>query len=155
MLLACLDARDALLARMDRVHAFAGLHEAGDGGNAAHQADLSSAAAVMRACKAALKFVDNEILALPEATLAAYLRDEPELSVYRPTLDELAALRPHMLSPETERVLASLGEVLELPATQSTAGRGTERACSSRRVHRYRRHLASEFIQPLSVDLRS
>jgi oligoendopeptidase F len=117
VLLACLDARDALLARLDRVDAFAGLHEAGDGGNAAHQADLSNAAAVGARVQAALKFVDSEILALPEATLAAYLRDEPALSVYRPTLEELAALRPHMLSPETERVLASLGEVLDAPHT--------------------------------------
>ena len=117
VLLACLDARDALLARLDRVDAFAGLHEAGDGGNAAHQADLSKAAAVGARVRAALKFVDSEILALPEVTLAAYLRDEPALSVYRPTLDELAALRPHMLSPETERVLASLGEVLDAPHT--------------------------------------
>jgi oligoendopeptidase F len=117
VLLACLDARDALLARLDRVDAFAGLREAEDGGNAAHQADLSNAAALGARVHAAVKFVDSEILALPEGTLAAYLRDEPALSVYRPTLDELAALRPHMLSAETERVLASLGEVLDAPHT--------------------------------------
>ena len=117
VLLACLDARDALLARMERVGAFAGLREAEDGGNAAHQADLSNAAAAGARVQAALKFVDGEILALPEGTVAAYLRDEPALSVYRPTLDDLAALKPHLLSPETERVLASLGEVLDAPYT--------------------------------------
>ena len=117
VLLACLDARDALLARMERVGAFAGLREAEDGGNAAHQADLSNAAAAGARVQAALKFVDGEILALPEGTITAYLRDEPALSVYRPTLDDLAALKPHLLSPETERVLASLGEVLDAPYT--------------------------------------
>ena len=117
VLLACLDARDALLARMERVGAFAGLREAEDGGNAAHQADLSNAAAAGARVQAALKFVDGEILALPEGTVAAYLGDEPALSVYRPTLDDLAALKPHLLSPETERVLASLGEVLDAPYT--------------------------------------
>jgi oligoendopeptidase F len=117
VLLACLDARDALLARMERVGAFAGLREAEDGGNAAHQADLSNAAAAGARVQAALKFVDGEILALPEGTVAAYLRDEPALSVYRPILDDLAALKPHLLSPETERVLASLGEVLDAPYT--------------------------------------
>ena len=117
VLLACLDARDALLARLDRVSAFAGLREAEDGSNAAHQADLSNAAALGARVHAAVKFVDSEILALPAGTLAAYLRDEPALGVYRPTLDELAALKPHMLSPETERVLASLGEVLDAPHT--------------------------------------
>ncbi|HSC62003.1 MAG TPA: oligoendopeptidase F [Caldimonas sp.] len=116
-LLACLEARDALLARLDRVGAYAGLREAEDGGNAAHQADLSTAAALGARVDAAVKFVDTEILALPDGTIAAYLCDEPALAVYRPTLDELAALKPHMLSPETERMLASLGEVLDAPHT--------------------------------------
>ena len=116
-LLACLEARDALLARLDRVDAFAGLREAEDGGNTAHQADLSNAAALGARVQAALKFVDTEIVALPEGTIARYLSDNPALAVYRPTLDELAALRPHVLSPETERVLASLGEVLDAPHT--------------------------------------
>jgi oligoendopeptidase F len=117
VLLACLDARDALLARLDRVDAFAGLREAEDGGNAAHQADLSNAAAVGARVRAALKFVDSEILALPEGALAGWLRDEPALSVYRSSLDDLAALKPYMLSAETEHMLASLGEVLDAPYT--------------------------------------
>lgn len=117
VLLACLDARDELLARLDRVGTFAGLREAEDGGNPAHQADQSTAAALGARVRAATSFVDTEILALPEGTLAAWLRDEPALAVYRPTLDRLAVLKPHMLSAETERVLASLGEVLDAPYT--------------------------------------
>jgi len=117
VLLACLDARDELLARLDRVGTFAGLREAEDGGNPAHQADLSTAAALGARVRAATSFVDTEILALPEGTLAAWLRDKPALAVYRPTLDKLAVLKPHMLSAETERVLASLGEVLDAPYT--------------------------------------
>ena len=117
VLLACLDARDELLARLDRVEAFAGLREAEDGGNAAHQADQSTAAALGARVRAAMSFVDTEILALPEGTLAPWLREAPALGVYRPTLDKLAALKPHMLSAETERVLASLGEVLDAPHT--------------------------------------
>ena len=117
VLLACLDARDDVLARLDRVDAFAGLREAEDGGNAGHQADLSTAAALGARVRAAVSFVDTEILALPDGALAAWLRDEPALAVYRPTLDKLAALKPYMLSAETERVLASLGEVLDAPYT--------------------------------------
>ena len=116
-LLACLDARDELLARLERVEAFAGLREAEDGGNPGHQADQSTAAALGARVHAALTFVDTEILDLPEGTLATWLREAPALGVYRPTLDRLAALRPHRLSAETERVLASLGEVLDAPYT--------------------------------------
>jgi len=117
VLLACLDARDEVLVALDRVEAFAGLREAEDGSNAAHQADLSSAAALGARVRSAVNFVDTEILALPQGTLAAWLRDEPALAVYRPALDKLAARRPHMLAAETERVLASLGEVLDAPYT--------------------------------------
>ena len=117
VLLACLDARDDVLAALDRVGAFAGLRQSEDGGNPAHQADSSTAAALDARVRAALTFVDTEILALPEGTLAAWLREAPALAVYRPTLDKLAALKPHVLSAETERVLASLGEVLDAPYT--------------------------------------
>ncbi len=117
LLLACLDALDEVLARLDRVETFAGLREAEDGGNSGHQADQSTAAALGARMRAAVTFIDTEILALPEGTLAAWLRDEPALGVYRPTLDRLAAQKPHRLSAETERVLASLGEVLDAPYT--------------------------------------
>ena len=116
-LLACLDARDELLARLDRVDTFAGLRDAEDGSNAEHQADQSTSAALSARVRAALTFVDTEILALPAGTLAAWQRDEPALVVYRPSLDRLAALKPHRLAAETERVLASLGEVLNSPYT--------------------------------------
>jgi oligoendopeptidase F len=114
-LLACLDARDALLARLQRAYTFAGLRNAEDGGDVGRQADLAHAAAIDARVEAAIKFVDSEILALPDGTVERYLREQPLLAVHRPELDDLAALKPHMLSAETERVLAGLGEVLGAP----------------------------------------
>ena len=115
VLLACLDARDALLARLQKAYLYAGLRHAEDGADALRQSDLALAASVDARVSAALKFVDSEILALPDGTVERYLREQPLLAVHRPDLDDLAALKPHMLSPETERVLAALGEVLESP----------------------------------------
>ncbi|MBE7939753.1 MULTISPECIES: oligoendopeptidase F [Ramlibacter] len=114
-LLACLDARDRLLARLQRATTFAALRNAQDGGDPQGQADLAHAAAVEARVRAALKFVDTEILAMPEADLQGLRAAEPGLAVHRTELDELARLRPHMLSAETERVLAALGEVLHAP----------------------------------------
>ncbi len=114
-LLACLDARDALMARLQRASIFAGLRHAEDGGDPARQADQAHAAGVSARVEAALKFVDTEILALPAGTVQRFFAQEPALAVHRTDLDDLASLRPHMLSSETERVLASLGEVLEAP----------------------------------------
>jgi oligoendopeptidase F len=114
-LLACLDARDALLARVQRFCSYAYLQVAEDGGDPARQADQATAAAAEARIEAALKFVDSEILALPDGTVEAYLREQPLLAVHKTALADLAAVKPHMLSAETERVLASLGEVLESP----------------------------------------
>ena len=152
VLLACLDARDDVLAALDRAETFAGLREAEDGGDPDRQADQSTAAALGARVRAALTFVDTEILALPEGTLAAWLRDEPALAAYRPTLDRLAALKPHRLSAETEHVLASLGEVLER-AVHGLQPR-EDRRHDVRAVHRRGRRLAPELVQPLPVDLR-
>jgi len=114
-LLACLGARDALLARLQRVYAWANLRLSEDGGDAARQSEAALAAAVYARVDAAMKFVDSEILDLPEGTVARWLQDEPLLAVHRTELDDLMAVKPHMLSGETERVLASLGEVLDAP----------------------------------------
>jgi oligoendopeptidase F len=114
-LLACLDARDALMARLQKASIFAGLRNAEDGGDPARQSDLAHAAGVSARVEAAMKFVDTEILALPDGTVERFLAQEPALAVHRTDLDDLASLKPHMLSAQTERVLASLGEVLEAP----------------------------------------
>ncbi|MBI5277562.1 MAG: oligoendopeptidase F [Burkholderiales bacterium] len=114
-LLACLDARDALSARLQKAYVFAMLRNAEDGGDPARQSDLSSAAAVASRVEAAIKFVDTDILALPAGTVERFLAEQPALAVHRTDLDDLARLKPHMLSAETERVLASLGEVLDAP----------------------------------------
>jgi oligoendopeptidase F len=115
VLLACLDAREALQVALERVYAFASLRVAEDGGNHERQADLSTASALGARVRAAVKFVDSEILTLPADTLDTWLRASPALAVYGPALVKLLKQRPHMLSAETERVLASLDEVLDVP----------------------------------------
>jgi oligoendopeptidase F len=114
-LLACLDARDSLMARMQKAYIFASLRNAEDGGDPARQSDLAHAAAVSARVDAAIKFVDTEILALPAGAVQRFLGEQPALAVHRTDLDDLARLAPHMLSAETERVLASLAEVLHAP----------------------------------------
>lgn len=116
-LLACLDARDSLMARLQKASIYAGLRHAEDGGDPARQSDLAHAAGVSARVEAAMKFVDTEILALPAGTVERFVAQQPALAVHRTDLDDLASLKPHMLSAETERVLASLGEVLDAPFT--------------------------------------
>lgn len=116
-LMVCLDALDALLVRLDRAQTWAYLRLAEDGTDATHQADQSLSESVGARVRAAVNFVDTEVLSLPEGTLHRWLAEQPALGAHHPLLENLLRRKPHMLSAETERVLASLGEVLDAPYT--------------------------------------
>ena len=114
-LLACLEALEALQVRLVRVTTFAYLRNAQDGSNASHQAAVARVSALEARVEADSAFVDAEILAFPDGQLDGCMAAEPGLAAYQVMLDELLALRPHRLGAEAERVLASLGEVLDAP----------------------------------------
>ena len=59
-------------------------------------------------------FVDSEILLAPEDVLKAAVEKAKGCRVY---LQDLIAKKAHMLSPETEKVLAALGKTLDVPYT--------------------------------------
>jgi oligoendopeptidase F len=114
-LLACLDAVEALEQRFVRVSTYAHLRNAQDGTNPAYQAASARAAALGARIDSGVAFVESEILALPEGVVAQFQAAETGLAVHRVLLTDLMELRPHRLGAEAERVLASLGEVLNAP----------------------------------------
>lgn len=114
-LLDALHADEALQVKLIRVSAYARLRMAQDGSHPPAQAAVARVAALQARVEADCSFIEAEILALPEAVLQQFLREEPQLSEFSVRLSELMAKRPHRLGAETERVLAALGEVLEAP----------------------------------------
>ena len=62
-----------------------------------------------------LSFLDPEILALPEETLAAYFAEKPELKEYEVSIREVVRRRAHSLTPELEKLLASSGDMSDTP----------------------------------------
>lgn len=114
-LLAFLQARDAAAERFAKVGAYANLGLAVDGTSAAAQAMYARVTALAARIGAALSFVANEVLALPEGALEGAIEAEPALAVYRPQFDAILRRRAHMLAPEAEQALAALGEALNLP----------------------------------------
>lgn len=64
-----------------------------------------------------MAFVEPKILDLSEETLAAYLKEEPGLSLYRIWLRELMRTKAHTLSAEMEELLAATGEMRQTPET--------------------------------------
>ena len=114
-LLACLNAVESVHARLMRVGSFAHLRNAQDGSNPQHQAAMARVSALHARVGASTSFVDSEILAFPDQQLETFMAAEPGLDDFKVDLNDLVALRPHRLGADTERVLASLGEVLNAP----------------------------------------
>lgn len=115
-LLACIEAMETLQARFIRFMSYAYLLQAGDGTDPANQMAMGKAASLAARFQAETSFVRSEALALPSGTLEGYLKDEPALKDFGRMLTRMLEEKPHMLSPETEMALASLGEVLSSPS---------------------------------------
>lgn len=127
-LLACLEAQEALSLRLTRVMTFASLRLSEDGSDAEKQSDSERLSGVMARIHAALSFIDSEILALPDGVVERYLQEEPGLADFRKWLHELLERKPHQLSAETERVLASLGPVFGAPYTIYSRAKASDMA---------------------------
>lgn len=115
-LLSCLNAVESVHARLMRVSTFAHLRNAQDGTNPQYQAAMARVSALHARVGASTSFVDSEILAFADGLVEQFMAAEPGLAGFQVRLNDLLALRPHRLGADTERVLASLGEVLNAPA---------------------------------------
>lgn len=117
MLLECLEAAEELQKRVYRVASYASLKQSGDGTDAANQAMMGRAMALVSRAQAETSFVRSEALSLPDGTLESYLEVEPKLKEFERMIQKMIAEKPHILHPETEKALAALGEVLSSPST--------------------------------------
>lgn len=115
MLLACLTAQENLQSRLNHVGAYADLHLAGDSIHPENQMNASKSRDLASAVHSALSFIPSEIISLPDGMIGQYIQDQPELKEFERSLRLLLKTKPHRLTPETEKVLASFGEVLGAP----------------------------------------
>jgi len=129
-LLACLEARDALVVRAQLLATYARLRTSEDGTNPQNQANSARIGDAVSTLNAALSFISSEILDLPEGTIEQYLQEEPGLLPFRQSLEDLLETKPYRLTPETESALASLGEVFSAPYTIYNRGKLSDMAFS-------------------------
>ena len=114
-LLACLNTVEMLRQRLMRVGVFAHLRNAQDGTNPQYQAALARVGALEARLDASIAFVDSEILQQPDGTVERFLAQDSALAAHSVHLQDLLEIKRHRLSADAERVLASLGEVLDAP----------------------------------------
>lgn len=125
-LLHCLEDLDRYQQRIVRVSTFAYLRSATDATNPINQAHSSKVASAMAQISAGVSFFESEVLSIPEETLAQFMEQEQGLRDFQARLEKILQVRPHMLSPETESVLAALGEVLNAPYTIYSQSKATD-----------------------------
>lgn len=115
VLLDCLLAQEQLSMKIIKAGTYANLKQSGDGSDPVNQANSAKFSALRTKSIAALSFIDSEILAFEDGTIEKFLAEESELQAFRKKLVQLLETKKHRLSPETEEVLAALGEVHGAP----------------------------------------
>jgi oligoendopeptidase F len=114
-LLECLSAQEELTKKLVKVRTYASLKQSADGTDPVNQANSSKVAAVGTKAMAALSFISSEVLDFEDGKIEEFLQEEPGLEPFKKNLLELLETKKHKLSPETEEVLAALGEVHSAP----------------------------------------
>jgi len=112
----CLNAMEALYIKVMRLYTYASLLSAGDGSDPVHQGNMDRIGGMFAQMEAELSFIESEIVALPDGVVANFLDADERLASLRKYLLDILDTKPHKLLPETEAVLAALGEVLQAPA---------------------------------------
>jgi oligoendopeptidase F len=110
-LLRALKLRDDVGVRIFQLYRYASHRRDSDSTDPAGQALAERAGSLYAKIAAATAFIEPEILAIPEETIAAWLREEPQLQLYAYALEELARQRAHVRSAEIEGILAQFYDV--------------------------------------------
>ena len=113
-IVSCLDEQEQILPLIGNCWSYAGLAlEADYSDNSLRERDAKVSDEMTR-LRSDMAFVDSEILLAPEEELRKAVDLAHGCRVY---LEDLIAKKAHMLSPETEKVLASLSLSLNVPYT--------------------------------------
>ena len=114
-LLAFLKLQDDISMRLEKLFVYSSCRSDEDTGNNHYQDMAGKARGVMVAIMGAASFSGPEIMAIPDEDLDRFYKEEPELETYRRTIYGIRRMKAHMLSAESERILALAGEVSASP----------------------------------------
>lgn|SRR5690554_2168902 len=94
----------------ERIMQYAFLQHATDGGDSKNQRRQSLAHQLMVQYSASTSYIEPEIVAIEEGTIRRWL-ERPEFSDYRIMVEKMLRFKPHVLTPEEERIMALQAEV--------------------------------------------
>lgn len=114
------DAETDLERKLDNVYTYAMLRHDEDTAKNDAQVLLAKAGAIYAQIAARISFAEPELLSLPEAELS-HIAEDPLLAPYRYLMKKLVEEKTHVLSAESETLLASFGEVFQSPAATASS----------------------------------
>jgi oligoendopeptidase F len=110
VLLEALNAVYALVERVSKLHVYAALAASVDRTDQAAVERAGRGQGVYSQAVAAISFVDPELLAIGQETLATWSQEETGLAIYGHYLDDLFRRQAHVRSAEIEELLGLIGE---------------------------------------------
>jgi oligoendopeptidase F len=108
-----LDLNDRIGISLGKIFSYARMRRDEDNTNARYQGLTDRAMMLSIEAMSATSFIAPEILSIDEQKLRAMICEKEELKIYRQYLENLLRFKPHVLSPEEEKILAEteiLGE---------------------------------------------
>ncbi len=103
--------QDEIGIRLGSLYTYASCRSDEDTANNYYQDMSGKARSVMVGIMGAAAFSGSEIMSIPDDVMENFYREQPELETYRRSIYGIRRMKEHMLSPETERVLALSGEM--------------------------------------------
>jgi oligoendopeptidase F len=112
----CFQLEDEISLLIERLYVYANMKHHEDTADPTYQALSDKAKKISVEAGEALSFISPEILSLSDDQLKA-LVNNPDLSFYKKTLEEMIRQKPHTLSKEQEALLAQAGNMAGAPST--------------------------------------
>lgn len=103
--------KDEVSRRLRKLYTYSHMRYDQDTTNSTYQAMDSRAKSLLAKVSTGLSFLTPEILSLDEDTLNRFTEEHEGLKLYKQALEELNAVRPHVLPAEQEALLAQMSEV--------------------------------------------
>lgn len=96
---------------LERLYVYAHLKNDQDTANSIYQGLYDRASILATKANEAISWFEPEVLEIPDEKLKTYFSENKDLSLYTHFIDQLTALRDHVLSADEESLLAGAGEI--------------------------------------------
>jgi len=116
-LLACLNDYFDLQRSFEKAYVYAQMASHQDTTDSFYQSMANRTESLAVEISSATSFLTPAILAIPNEKLEGFLKENEDLRFYEKFLDEIIRMKPHVLSPKEEQLLAMSGELSQAPAS--------------------------------------